>query len=492
MAFKQFGVGISWRQGGGAPLGGGSSLGTPILRIVAAVTGFVYDHGPNAYDPATITGTVQQGIPGLLPTLGKDDGALVADATDSNGLVTYPDASGITGTGDLTVAGLAVLTATDRMFLFDQNSGGGSPTRLRLDISGAQGGRIIAYAGAAVTVLITEDDQGIGDGRTHLYVLRRTSGFVEVFIDGRLVGSADGSAEIALGAATSVETDLAVNGGGIVDELAWWTRALTDTEIEALVAASGVLSSSTGLYSGEWIETHLADFAFSDGQIDTGSSMIDTPNLSTGDAAAVLAQVAASEDGMCFVNAAGELVFKGRNEFGFSVATIGDDAGEIPLAETPDWSMDIDRVANRIQVSKDGYALVVADDLESQNNYGIRPLQWSANLLSGSEMESAANWLLSRYKDPLLRIDSATIDGKRDNGAYWPDILALELGDRITVNHHPPGGTLLTAEVIIEHISHTITPDNWVTTLQLSPMPTVWILGDPVYGVLGSTTVLGW
>ena len=45
----------------------------------------------------------------------------------------------------------------------------------------------------------------------------------------------------------------------------------------------------------------------------------------------------------------------------------------------------------------------------------------------------------------------------------------------------------------VEQINHEVDSDagTWLIHLQLSPVfvPTAWVLGDPTYGVLGSSTV---
>ena len=59
-------------------------------KLAPTVTGYIYDHGVNGYAAAPLTGSFQFAIPGLLPTFGKDDGALRGDGT-----ATYPAASAI-------------------------------------------------------------------------------------------------------------------------------------------------------------------------------------------------------------------------------------------------------------------------------------------------------------------------------------------------------------------------------------------------------------
>lgn len=444
-------------------------------------TAFMYDHGPNAYAAAPVTGSSPKlAIPGLLPVLAQDDGALTGVAT-----VTYPAAAAIGGTGDFTIVGLANLspsTAADSYIYKDSTS-------LALELISSSD--TVTGTINNVPVCSSGSNAGIVDGRTHLYAFVRQSGVTYLYMDGALIDSDSSSFSSPSITAGTPSTTINVANVVTIDEVAWWNVALTASQILALTSAAGLITSASGLTAGQWLTANITYFAFSDFNLDPGSSLIDTPDVSTGDAAGVLNALAHAEDGMCFVDGSGRLRFRGRNNIGSSLATIGDGGGaEIPFVATPAWSMDIDRIANRVQVTKDGKASVLEENTDSENRYGVHSMQWAAGILNTAQMADAGLWLLGRYKEPDLRLDSLVVRG--GPGGYWPSLLGLELGDRVTVNHRPPGGTLLTDEVFIEQIEHQIAPDDWVITFQLAAVPDVWILGDSVFSVLDTTTVAGW
>lgn len=436
-------------------------------KLSTLPTAFVYDHSTNAYAAAPVTGTTPRiAIPGLLPVLAQDDGALSGVTVT----VTYPSGSAISGTGDFTIAALISGTTSDgNMEVFQQPSGG---SQLELKINFSTDGYFVQVAGAAV---LSTSDVGISDGRPHLVVLRRSSGTVAMFIDGANVESASGTGSITTGTPVSKLG----TGASVLDEVAWWNSALTDAQIQALVSAAGLITSATGLTTGEWLTANMTYLAFSDFDIDTGDSLIDTPDISTGSAATVLADIAEAEDGLCFVNPSGDLVFKGRNSFGASVVTFGDGAGELPYSVIDDMSMDIDRVSNRVTVTKDGQASVLAEDTDSENQYGPRTLPVQAKLLDAGSMTGAADWYLGRYKDPLIRVDSVQV---KNQDSWWATLFTLELGDRVTLKHRPETGSTITLNCIIEHIQHQIGPDDWTVSFRLAPMPTVLIFDDATFG----------
>jgi hypothetical protein len=78
------------------------------------------------------------------------------------------------------------------------------------------------------------------------------------------------------------------------------------------------------------------------------------------------------------------------------------------------------------------------------------------------------------------------------NPALWPALLSLEISQRIQVNRRS-GGFSRVGDYYVEKISHTANPESgeWLVELQISPVanPTVWVLGDATYGVLGSTSI---
>jgi hypothetical protein len=72
-------------------------------------------------------------------------------------------------------------------------------------------------------------------------------------------------------------------------------------------------------------------------------------------------------------------------------------------------------------------------------------------------------------------------------------VIGDEIGTRITVNRRPQGvGSVISKDLRIEGISHSITPDAWSTTYSLSPVTSgPFILNDNAFGVL-DTNQLGY
>jgi hypothetical protein len=73
--------------------------------------------------------------------------------------------------------------------------------------------------------------------------------------------------------------------------------------------------------------------------------------------------------------------------------------------------------------------------------------------------------------------------------ASWASTLGLELFDRFTLQIKPPNGNAITTEMLTSRISHSVTPERWVTTLEGSARwAAVFILNQ---SRLGGTDLLG-
>jgi hypothetical protein len=91
------------------------------------------------------------------------------------------------------------------------------------------------------------------------------------------------------------------------------------------------------------------------------------------------------------------------------------------------------------------------------------------NASSTAECQDAANYLLSRYKNPAQRVSSIKLHPSA-YPAMWPICLALELGTRVRVMRRPPGVPATQVDCFLENLAWEFGDDGdaWVT-LQCSP-----------------------
>ncbi|MFF3151799.1 hypothetical protein [Streptomyces sp. NPDC057910] len=160
------------------------------------------------------------------------------------------------------------------------------------------------------------------------------------------------------------------------------------------------------------------------------------------DAVSALQSVVDTENGTHFVDRTGAIVFKARSArynatspacvFGENAA-----AGELPYE---DIQLDYDptHLANQVTVTQQSTnQKFAAQDVASIAQYFPRTLTRTVNSASASECQDAAGYLLSRYKQPAIRVSSIKLHPSA-NPSLWPVLLGLELNTRVRVMRRPP------------------------------------------------------
>lgn len=93
------------------------------------------------------------------------------------------------------------------------------------------------------------------------------------------------------------------------------------------------------------------------------------------------------------------------------------------------------------------------------------------SLISGLN-GAAMQYLADHFATPVYRVDSVEFDVMNLDGfggSVWPSFLSLGIGQRVSVARTPVYTTAQTYDCIVQSVDHDITPDNWRTSLQLSP-----------------------
>jgi hypothetical protein len=88
-----------------------------------------------------------------------------------------------------------------------------------------------------------------------------------------------------------------------------------------------------------------------------------------------------------------------------------------------------------------------------------------------SEVLNAANFLLGKFKDALIRFDNLTVDLTEATTSNQNTVLDREVGDVVKVELTPPGSgspAQITSNEIIDSISYNITPNLFTCAYQLS------------------------
>jgi len=197
--------------------------------------------------------------------------------------------------------------------------------------------------------------------------------------------------------------------------------------------------------------------------IKTGSSTLGAFQIAAGtNVLTYLQNVATSEQGYLFINASGSLVFLGRSyNLPVSSLTFSDTGSGVPYSALTNAFGD-ELLYNYIQTqSPAGTSPEVTSDATSIALYQAQ--QYSKlDLLNSTTTEVAAlgNYLLGRYKDPVLRftgvgVQLAALDSDDQYLVLSADISEIS---SVTKTFSTGTPTTVTQNVFISGISHQITP----------------------------------
>ncbi|MFD2421677.1 hypothetical protein [Amycolatopsis pigmentata] len=220
---------------------------------------------------------------------------------------------------------------------------------------------------------------------------------------------------------------------------------------------------------------------------------------------AALEDIADTEGGLVWVDGGGRVHFDSRDTRYLNQKTaqyvFGENAagGELPYVEL-EYDYDPSFVYSDAQLTCDYSSnTLTAVNNTSRTAYGQRIISKTLYAQNDWDVQQAANFFVRRYAKPAgaagtgtgPRIARMSID-PGGNPNMVAAALKLDVGSRVTVKRRTSASVTISGDYYIEQVSHNIDAENstWVVDYQLSPVfvPTVWILGDSTYGVLGSTT----
>jgi hypothetical protein len=247
--------------------------------------------------------------------------------------------------------------------------------------------------------------------------------------------------------------------------------------------------------------------------IDTGKTVLHA-NTYEGNALELIRRFTADEDGYFFMRGDGfarfierHARFKPPYTTPYLTLSSRPTGTKLPLTDA-DYQVDKDFIKNQVTVKVE--AIIDVDgntvqeeqeftelDATSQTKFRPRSLTFDQSAIDNlNEAVVKAQYHLDRLKDPVVRVKKVVIEPQQHPN-LWAHCLQREIGDRVGVEIYPvQTGTeeAVLFQGIIEYIEHRYVVGRWQTTWFLSPadMNNYWILEDTTFGVLGSTTRLGY
>lgn len=209
---------------------------------------------------------------------------------------------------------------------------------------------------------------------------------------------------------------------------------------------------------------------------------------------AYLRTVSNSEPGNLFINKVGHVTFTDRiPNSGNSVIGFADDGTGIPY-QGMKVVYGSELLYNEIVLGSQFAGTVTATDPASIDEYGVLNLTQTDLLMSNPVLlEQLAAYYAIKYSQPEYRFESIDVVVDDLGETEQQEVLALEIGDFVTVKFTPngiPPAIRKVAEII--RIDHDITPEAHIVSLGFSTTEgAFWTLSDIIFGRLSTGNVLG-
>jgi len=255
-------------------------------------------------------------------------------------------------------------------------------------------------------------------------------------------------------------------------------------------AASGF--GFTG-YSGSVVDAVLSDPAVdwpsSKRSIDRGYSLIGDQVI--GDSVKALnflQDVAQGEPGAFFIGKDGYATFRERLDLQTPTSVVfSDDGSGIPFTSI-EVTFGTEQLFTQVEVKYPTDQAVTATRTENVEKYGLTTLTVDTFLSTTAQAQDLATFYSERYGNPTYRVTGLGIAMDTLTDVQKASILALELGDVVSITWTPNGiGPAISRVVSLDQISHDIiskpTAEHRVF-LNFSETLASFVLDDTTFGVL--------
>lgn len=155
---------------------------------------------------------------------------------------------------------------------------------------------------------------------------------------------------------------------------------------------------------------------------------------------------------------------------------------------------DDQKLVNTVTGSRPGGATQRVASDSSRLAFGPKRQELSLLKLTDDEVLDAAFWLVSRYADPQPEIRQIPVEAYTLADATFQALLAADISTVLTITDLPATAPSPTATVTVEGYVETIGQSSHLLNFHTSRTNTdaVWVLDDPTYSVLDSTTRLAY
>lgn len=252
---------------------------------------------------------------------------------------------------------------------------------------------------------------------------------------------------------------------GPIQQIVIWTYALTSTVIQEIVKLSSANFYET---TTQRVARIIAQTSFPASLVTaSGTQYILDLTDDAPYAGPELQITAQTEGGPLYVNRSGQIIQQSLYEQ-FTTAkafTSQTTYGSTGTALQPEITIgyDASSMRNALSVSMSQGGVIKTTGTVATTVYGESTQDWSTYAPTYAQAKLVGNVLVGfgQYVFPKLEDFEVVLSGSND----WTATLGLELIERITVKIQPPTGNLITEELQLSSIKHSVVPGQWTTVL---------------------------
>jgi hypothetical protein len=288
---------------------------------------------------------------------------------------------------------------------------------------------------------------------------------------------------------------------GLVDDwdLSYNISGLSDASMSAFDGMSALANqtltagTATVELSGARIDAVLSDagvkWSEAERNIDAGGQILQADVISAGtNVMQYINKIEQSEPGIFFIDKTGKATFRDRNSAAISsnALLLSDDGTGIPYGDIK-VNYGSELMFNQAQLSRLNGGNAVADDLLSQNTYGIRSYVASDLLMStDAALGELAVYLVSEYANPEYRFESVTVPLNKLSTSQQNQILGLEIGSICRIKFQPNKiGTVIDKFAQVIGIQNQMSISDHKVTLAFQTIDNAYfVLDDDAFGLL--------
>lgn len=368
-------------------------------------------------------------------------------------------------------------------------------------VTATSGGAVGAYAWsigwnpATGKYVVTIDDQPAGLTRTftsnntfdastptHVaFSFNVTSKALVLYVDGVVAATTATTA----GAIIIILGEIVQLGTGQFQQVCVWTGILAQATIQTIINYSkAVFSETTTARFNRIIAETPFSATLTSAPASPASAVLDiTDDAPT--SASELVKVSNSEYAPLFVNKAGTLTLYSqgqiRSQSSSIVSQVTYGSGGVAIGPEVQLQYDGDSMRNVGNIQMSGGGVYIDTNSDSVTTYGEAEQYIATQVSTLADAEDIGNivtgWGGNVYAkaSPVSVVLSPT--------GSWGSTLALELFDRFTLAVAPKTGNVITTPMLLSRVSHSATPERWVTTVEGSARwAAVFIVGQSTIG----------